>query len=110
MKKDEILNKARNEQLTNSGEDERSLGVISKAGYYASYAGALISLVFMLADRIKHGNYTLFQPGAIFFTIFGAMFLYRGTKLKRVHEIAAGGVFTFIAAALFVTYLFDFIK
>ncbi len=110
MKKDEILEKARKSNTDAQGEDERSLAVIDKAGYYASYAGAFMCLVYLIADRIRHKSYTFPLPGSVFFTIFGAMFLYRGIKLKRAHEIVAGGVFAAIAAALAAVHFFDLLK
>jgi hypothetical protein len=110
MKKDEILEKARRSNTDAQGEDELSLAVIDKAGYYASYAGAFLCLVYLIADRIRHKSYTFPLPGSVFFTIFGAMFLYRGIKLKRVHEIVAGGVFAAISAALAAVHFFDLLK
>lgn len=110
MNKDDILNKARTERERRQGEDEHSLAVIGRAGYIACYAGAFACIVFMLAQRIKTGGYFDAKPGAIFFCMWAVMFLYRGIKLKRTREIAAGCVFAAIAVALAVVYFFDLFK
>ena len=110
MKKDEILEKARRSNTDAQGEDERSLSVIDKAGYYASFAGVFLCLFFVIADRVRHRRYTVPLPGAICFTILGTMFLYRGLKLKRVHETVMGGVLLVFAAALAAAHFFDLIN
>lgn len=48
MKKDEILEKARRSNTDVQGEDERSLAVISKAGYCASLAGVFACIFFAI--------------------------------------------------------------
>lgn len=62
------------------------------------------------ADRVRHRRYTVPLPGAIGFTILGTMFLYRGIKLKRVHEMVMGGILAVFAAALAVAHFLDLIK
>lgn len=110
MKKDEILEKARRSNTDAQGEDERSLAVIDKAGFCASLAGVFACVFFVIADRVRHRRYTVPLPGAICFTILGTMFLSRGIKLKRVHEMVMGGILLVFAAALAVAHFLDLIK
>ena len=110
MKKDEILEKARRSNTDAQGEDERSLAVIDKAGFCASLAGVFACVFFVIADRVRHRRYTVPLPGAICFTVLGTMFLSRGIKLKRVHEMVMGGILLVFASALAAVHFFDLLK
>jgi hypothetical protein len=104
MKKEEILEKSRNE---NKGSDELELSVLASSGKLAAQIGMLVCcLVAVLQVIFK--NTINFESWMIYFSILGTMFTMKYLKLRRRHELLLAilydGLFVFFTV-LFVIRL-----
>lgn len=96
MKKEEVLEKSRNE---NKGADELELSVISSAGKIAAKIGMLICC-FIAVLQVIFAESISYESWMIYFSILSAMFIVKYIKLHRRHEL----VLSIFYSAIFIFY------
>ena len=100
MKKEEILEKSRNE---NKNADELELSVISSAGKIAAKIGMLICCLIAVLQVIFTGSIS-YESWMIYFSILSTMFIVKYIKLHQKDELVLSILYS--AFFIFFTVLF----
>ena len=100
MKKEEILEKSRQE---NKGTDEMELAVLGLAGKRAAQIGMLVCCAVAVL-QVAFTDSISFESWMIYFSILGTIFTVKYVKLYRKHELLLAVLF--IILFVFFTVLF----
>jgi len=100
MKKEEILEKSRNE---NKGSDELELSVLASSGKLAAQIGMLVCCIVAVLQVILRETIS-FESWMIYFSILGTMFTVKYFKLHKKHELLLAVLFDCLF--VFFTVLF----
>ena len=100
MKKEEILEKIRNE---NHGSDEMELFTLASAGKLAAQVGMTICCLVACLQTIFSGTIS-FESWMIYFSILGTIFTVKYVKLRKKHELFLA--ILYIGLFIFFTILF----
>ncbi len=101
MNKEEILAKSRKE-LNNADLVEEQ--IVYQAGRVSQTVGATVCILISVLSRLMTGDY-LISPWIIYFSMLGANWIVRFTKLKRKSDLVIATVFLIIAVILFVVQI-----
>lgn len=106
MKKEEILNKAKEE---NKSEDLYEKEVLVKAGNYGAIVAVSLATIFFIIQIFagKGMNYGLY---AIVFSITATNFTYKYIKLRQKHELYLSIFYILFVLLLSVVYIINIIN
>jgi len=100
MKKDEILEKSRNE---NKGADELELSVIASAGKLAAQIGMMVCCLIAVLQVVFTDSISC-ESWMIYFSILSTTFIVKYIKLHQKHELVLSILYSVIF--IFFTVLF----
>lgn len=100
MKKEDVLEKSRNE---NKGADELELSVIAAAGKLAAKIGMMVCCLIAVLQVI-FTDAVSYESWMIYFSILSTMFIEKYIKLHKKHELALSILYS--ALFIFFTVLF----
>ncbi|MGN0488364.1 MAG: DUF6442 family protein [Ruminococcus sp.] len=100
MKKEEILEKSRNE---NKGSDEMELFALATAGKLAAQIGMIVCCIVAILQAIFTEAIS-FESWMIYFSILGTIFTVKYVKLRRKHELVLA--ILYVGFFIFFTVLF----
>lgn len=105
MTKDEILEKSRKE---NRNLDIEDLEIQSKGKSIAFGVSGLFCVVFFIINRI-FGDYP-FDLGAIYFSMYSALFFYKFLKRRKKHELFVAIFYTMITILAMALHIYGLIN